>query len=134
MCSYKHQLAHAIDLQFNNENVRVTNVEMVKNFDAAASRFIETPPGTVNNGIALIADRCKFYNTSGTEAASAIGGTMGVGYVAMVNECFTAGCAEVGTAGSILVAPASGAGTVQTGGLHNPYIGVGTAMVVSLAD
>ena len=116
-----------IDLNFNNENIRVSNVEFVANKDAAAGRFINNSPGTLSNAISLIVDRCKFYNTNGTAISSAVGGTMGVGMVAMIHESMSVGATQIGTAGSTFVAPVYGTATV----VKNPYLGIGTAALVS---
>ena len=123
----KASASHGIDLQFNNTNIRVFNVEFVANKDAAAGRFIDNSPGTANNAISLIVDRCKFYNTSGTAISSAVAGTMGVGLVAMIHESMAVGATQVGTAGSTFVAPVYGTSTV----VKNPYLGIGTAALVS---
>ncbi len=119
--------SHGIKLMFNNTNIRVQNVEFMANHDAAASTFILQSPGTANNALSLIVDRCKFYNTGGTATASAVGGTMGVGMRAIINESPTVGCTQVGTAGSTFVTPVYGTATV----VKNPYLGIGTAAIVS---
>src|SRR3990167_6477028 len=119
--------SHGIKLMFNNTNIRVTNVEFMANHDAAASTFILQSPGTADNALSLIVDRCKFYNTGGTATASAVGGTMGVGMRALVHESMGVNCTQIGTAGSTFVAPVYGTATV----VKNPYLGIGTAALVS---
>lgn len=119
--------SHGIKLIFNNTNIRVRNVEFLANKDAAASTFILQSPGTANNAMSLIVDRCKFYNTSGTAVASAVGGTMGVGMRALIHESMGVNCTQIGTAGSTFVAPVYGTATV----VKNPYLGIGTAALVS---
>lgn len=122
----KAAASHAIDLQFNNENIRVRNIEMVYNKDAAAGRFIDAAPGT-HSGMQVFVDRCKFINTSGTLIASAFAGTMGVGNFAVIHESMVVRGTEVGTPGSTFVAPLYGTATV----VKNPYIGVGTSALIS---
>lgn len=119
--------SHGIKLFFNNTNIRVKNVEFMANKDAAAGAFILNSPGTANNAMSLIVDRCKFYNTSGTAVASAVGGTMGVGMRALIHESMGVNCTQIGTAGSCFVAPVYGTATV----VKNPYLGIGTAALVS---
>ena len=120
--------AHAIDLNFNNENIFVENVTMIYNKDAAAGRFIDAAPGTVNNALQLWAERCNFVNTNGTGISSAFAG-MGVGFFSIMKECMAAGSViQVGTPGSTYVAPVYGTATV----VRNPYIGVGTAALIAV--
>src|SRR3990167_2621841 len=119
--------SHGIKLMFNNINIRVSNVEFMANHDAAASTFILNSPGTVDNALSLIVDRSKFYNTGGTATASAVGGTMGVGMRAIINESPGVNCTQIGTAGSTFVTPVYGTATV----VKNPYLGIGTAALVS---
>ena len=116
----------AIDLNFNNQNIRVSNVEMIANKDAAAARFINAAQGTLA-ALQLIADRCKFINSNGTAISAAFGGTMGVGAFAIINECSAVRCTQVGTPGSTFITPVYGTATV----VKNPYIGVGTAALIS---
>ena len=123
----KASASHGIKLFFNNTNIRVKNVEFLANKDAAAGAFILNSPGTANNALSLIVDRCKFYNTSGTAPASAVGGTMGVGMRAAIHESMGVNVTEIGTAGSTFVAPVYGTATV----VKNPYLGIGTAALVS---
>ena len=119
--------AHAIDLNFNNENVVVRNVTMVYNKDAAAGRFIDAAPGTANNALQLMAERNKFINTNGTLISSAFAGTMGVGFFSVMTENMVVRGTEVGTPGSTFVAPVYGTATV----VKNPWIGIGTAALIS---
>jgi len=118
--------SHGIDLNFNNLNVRVRNVEMYANKDAAAARFIDASPGTAN-GLSLWAERCTFVNTSGTVISSAYAGTMGVGMFAVMKECMSVGATQAGTMGSCYIAPVYGTATV----VKNPYLGIGTAALIS---
>ena len=119
--------SHGIKLMFNNTDIRVKDVEFLANKDAAASTFILQSPGTANNAMSLIVDRCKFYNTSGTAVASAVGGTMGVGMRALIHESMGVNVTQIGTAGSTFVAPVYGTATV----VKNPYLGIGTAALIS---
>ena len=119
--------SHGMKFMLNNNNIRVTNVEFMANHDAAASTFILNSPGTADNALSLIVDRCKFYNTGGTATASAVGGTMGVGLRAIINESPGVNCTQIGTAGSTFVTPVYGTATV----VKNPYLGIGTAAIVS---
>ena len=119
--------SHGIKLMFNNTNIRVSNVEFMANHDAAASTFILNSPGTADNALSLIVDRSKFYNTGGTATASAVGGTMGVGLRAIINESPGVNCTQIGTAGSTFVTPVYGTATV----VKNPYLGIGTAALIS---
>ena len=120
--------SHAIDLQFNNQSIRVKNVEMFYQKDAAAGRFIDAAPGTANNAPQLIAERNKFINTGGTLISSAFAGTMGVGFFSVMMENMVVRGTEVGTPGSTFVAPVQGTATV----VRNPYIGVGTSALISV--
>lgn len=121
----KASASSGIDLNFNNTNIRITNVEFMANKDAAAGKFINASPGTANNAISVIIDRCKFYNTNGTAISSAYGGTMGVGMVAMINESSSVGATQVGTPGSTFITPVYGTATV----IRNPYLAIGTAAI-----
>ena len=123
----KASASHGIKLFFNNTNIRVSNVEFMANHDAAASTFILNSPGTADNALSLIVDRSKFYNTGGTATASAVGGTMGVGLRAIINESPGVNCTQIGTAGSTFVTPVYGTATV----VKNPYLGIGTAALIS---
>ena len=115
--------SHGINLLFNNTDIRIKNVEIIQNKDAAAGRLISVAPGTVSNGLQFVVDRCKLINTSGTVVSSAVGGTMGVGFNAMILETASVGATQAGTAGSIQIAPVYGTATV----IRNPYMGIGTA-------
>lgn len=117
--------SNGVKLMFNNTDIRIQDVEVVQNKDAAASRFVDVAPGTAT-GIQFIIDRCKFINlTPGTAVSSAVGGTMAVGAVAMINETSCVGVTQVGTAGSIQITPVYGTATV----IRNPYLGIGTAAI-----
>src|SRR3990167_1577240 len=115
-----------IDLNFNNLNVRVSNVEFYANKDAAAARFIDASPGTAN-GLSLWAERCTFVNTNGTAISSAYAGTMGVGMFAVMKECMSVGATQAGTMGSCYIAPVYGTATV----VKNPYLAIGTSALIS---
>src|SRR3990167_8974366 len=119
----KASASHGINLLFNNTDIRIRNVEIIQNKDAAAGRLISVAPGTVSNGLQFVVDRCKLINTSGTVVSSAVGGTMGVGFNAMILETASVGATQAGTAGSIQIAPVYGTATV----IRNPYMGIGTA-------
>lgn len=124
----KASASAGINLKFNNTDIRISNVEIIHNKDAAASTMVSVAPGTVSNGVQFIIDRCKFFNTNlGTAISSAVGGTMGVGFFAVINETLSAGATQVGTAGSIQIAPVYGTATV----VKNPYLTIGTAALVS---
>lgn len=122
----------AVNLQFNNTNIRVQNVEVLSTKDAAASRFIWNSPGTANGALSLIVDRCKFYNVLGTACTGAVAGTMGVGMRAIINETSAVGCTNISAVGSTFVTPVFSAGTVSNIGVVNPYLAtLGTAVVAS---
>jgi len=119
-----------IQMPFNGQNIKVSDVVMVQRGLAAASKHIIAGAGTIPVGIHLNAQRVTFLNTSGTAMSSAFGGTQAVGAFSLLNECPTFKATESGTPGSTLVTPLLGVGTITTGGLRNPYIATGTAAVI----
>ena len=126
-CGTQSKDLMGISLPFNGQNIKVSDVVMVQRGLAAASKHIVAGPGTIPVGIHLNAQRVTFVNTSGTDMASAFGGTQAVGAFSLINECPTFRATESGTPGSTLVTPLYGTATV----VKNPYIAVGTAAVIS---